>query len=124
MRPHRNLVAWQESIQFVLEIYVLTKSLPNEEKFGLVSQMRRAAVSIAANIAEGAARNTDKEKIRFLFIAQGSSSEMDTFLELCRLLKFISEEQCQSANKKLGKTDALVAGLRKSIEKRMNKGNQ
>src|SRR5205814_1605106 len=117
---HRKLIAWQESIQFVVDVYVLTKALPNEERFGLISQMRRASVSIAANIAEGAARNSDKEKIRFLFIAEGSASEMDTLLELCKQLKFISEETWQHSYNKLEKISALISGLRKSIEKRMN----
>ncbi len=123
MRPHRNLVTWQESMQFVVDIYLLTKSLPKEEKFGLVSQMRRASVSIAANIAEGATCISDKEKLRFFNMADGSASEMDTFLELCRLLQLIPEDECQRANKKLERVSALLAGLRKSKEKRMGKRN-
>jgi four helix bundle protein len=124
MRPHRKLVVWQESIQFVLYIYKLTKSLPQDERFGLISQMRRASVSIAANIAEGAARKSDKEKIRFLFIAEGSSSEMDTFIEICKLLNLIPIEESEIAYKKLEKISALLAGLRNSIERRMNGGNE
>jgi len=124
MRPHRNLLAWQESIQFVVDIYQLTKAFPSEEKFGLVSQMRRAAVSIAANIAEGAAQNTDKHKIKFYFIAEGSASEMDTFLELSRLLKLIPEENWLQMNTKLDRISALVSELRRSVEKRMNKGKE
>jgi four helix bundle protein len=122
MRPHRKLVVWQEAIQFVVDIYVLTQTLPKDERFGLISQMRRASVSIAANIAEGAARNSDKENIRFLFIAEGSSSEMDTLLEICSRLKLISLEECQWANNKLEKISALMGGLRNSIERRINKG--
>jgi four helix bundle protein len=119
MRPHKKLHVWQESIQFVVDIYQLTKAFPSEEKFGLISQMRRASVSIAANIAEGAARKSDKEKIQFLFIAEGSASEMDTFLELSRLLKLISEGQWHQCNNRLEKISALVKGLRSSIERRM-----
>lgn len=120
MRPHRNLIAWQEAMQFVVDVYTLTQYLPKDEKYGLISQMRRAAVSIAANIAEGAARTSDKEKLRFYNIADGSASEMDTFFELCKILKLLPEEECQKASRKLDKVSALLAGLRISVEKRMN----
>ena len=118
MRPHRKLLAWQEAIQFVQHIYLMTKTFPDEERYGLISQMRRASVSIAANIAEGAAGTSDKDKIRFYTIAESSSSEMDTFVELCKLLQLISEEQRQYSYNKLEKISALIKGLRKSIENR------
>lgn len=119
MRPHRKLVAWQESIEFVLDIYKLTKHFPDEEKFGLISQMRRAAVSIASNIAEGAARTSDKDKLKFYTIAGSSSSEIDTHLEICKKLTIVSEEEWQHSYDKLERVSALLNGLRKSIEKRL-----
>ena len=70
MRPHENLEVWKKAIEIVTEIYEITKSFPTEEKFGLTSQIRRAAVSIPANIAEGAARQSDKEFYNFLSIAK------------------------------------------------------
>jgi len=78
MRPHHSLDAWTRSVDFVVEDYKLTDKFPKEEKFGLTSQIRRAAVSIPANIAEGAARKSDKEFLQFLSIAQGSASEVET----------------------------------------------
>ena len=119
MRPHRTLEAWKESIQLVKEIYILTREFPSEEKYGLISQLRRAAVSISLNIAEGAARQSDKEYVKFLFISEGSISEVDTILELTRVLEIISEEQAQRHVKKNERVSALVSGLRKSIERKI-----
>ena len=80
MRPHEKLQTWIESADLVLNIYKATEKFPKEEKFGLTSQIRRAAVSIPTNIAEGAARNSSKEFAHFVSIAQGSASELETEL--------------------------------------------
>lgn len=80
MRNFRNLIIWQKSFDLSLKIYDLTKLFPSEEKFGLISQLRRAAVSIPSNIAEGAAQPTDTHFKRFLLMAAGSSFEMETQL--------------------------------------------
>ncbi len=80
-KPHKKMKVWQEAMRAVREMYRLTNLLPSEEKFGLISQMRRAAVSIPCNIAEGAARRGKKEFKNFLSIAQGSLSELDTLLK-------------------------------------------
>lgn len=82
MKSHKDMDVWNKAIDFSEIIYRLTKDYPREESFGLVSQMRRAAVSIAANVSEGAARNSRKDFIRFLYIARGSASELDTLLEI------------------------------------------
>ena len=81
-RKHRELPVWKASIDLVEAFYVVSSKLPKEEVFGLQSQMRRAAVSVAANIAEGAARHSTAELIQFLYIANGSLSELDTHLEI------------------------------------------
>jgi four helix bundle protein len=78
MRPHQKLDLWRRAIEFVVSVYRTTERFPKEEKFGLTSQVRRAAVSIAANIAEAAARTSIKEFFRFLSVSQGSASETDT----------------------------------------------
>ena len=83
-KPHKKLEAWKRSIEITTQVYRLTEKLPEAEKFGLVSQMRRAAVSVASNIAEGAARNTKKEFIQFLHNSQGSLSELDTQVLICK----------------------------------------
>jgi len=121
MRPHRKLIAWQEAIQFVKEIYQLTKLLPNEEKFGITSQLRRAAISVPLNLAEGAARQSDKEFIKFLFISEGSLSEIDTILEICRELDYFSEQKLQSLFNHNAKISAIIRGLRESIMRRSTK---
>jgi four helix bundle protein len=88
IKTHKELEVWKGSMTLAKEIYELTKSFPKEETFGLVSQMRRAAVSIPSNIAEGAARNSNKEFIQFLYVSLGSLAELETQLLLTRELGF------------------------------------
>lgn len=90
-KPHKRLDVWKKSLELVKQVYNITKSFPQHEHYGLTNQMRRAAVSIPANIAEGAARNTKKEFIRFLHMAQGSLSEPDTHLEISISLDYAIE---------------------------------
>lgn len=87
---HQNLEAWKEAIRFTIKIYELTKTFPKDELYGLVSQMRRSAVSIPSNIAEGCARQTRKEAIQFLYIALGSMAEIETQLIIANELGYIS----------------------------------
>ena len=119
METHRDLRVWQQSIDFVSSIYLMTRSLPKEELFGLVSQMRRAAVSVPSNIAEGYARGTDKEKIHFLRISSGSMSELETQLTLCLKLGYISQEEYNTTSEKLASVwkqlNALISVIKKSI---------
>jgi len=98
-KPHKNLDVWNLAIELVAEVYKITKLLPQEERYNLVNQMKRAAISIPSNIAEGAARNTKKEFINFLHISQGSLSELDTHLEITKRLKYLSEEKLCDINK-------------------------
>ena len=92
MRPHQKLDLWRRAIDFVVRIYRVTDHFPKEEKFGLTSQVRRAAVSVAANIAEGAARTSLKEFMQFLSHSQGSASEVDTELLIASRLGYLSEK--------------------------------
>ena len=80
---HKNLQVWRKSISFVKDIYLITRAFPREEMFGLTSQLRRAAVSIPSNIAEGNGRESKKDLIRFLYIAIGSAAEIETQLIIC-----------------------------------------
>jgi four helix bundle protein len=91
MRPHENLDVWKKGMNFVVALYKATERFPKEEKFGLTSQLRRAAVSIPANIAEGAGRKSSKEFAYFLSNSQGSASEVDTELEIANRLNYIDE---------------------------------
>jgi four helix bundle protein len=83
-RPHKKLDVWQLAMECTFDIYRITKTFPIDEKFGLTDQLRRASVSVPSNIAEGASRNTKKEFVNYLYIAQGSLSEIDTQLDPCR----------------------------------------
>ena len=115
-RKHHNLLVWQEGMNIVDLTYEITSKFPDSEKFGLTSQMQRCAVSIPSNIAEGAARESDKEFIRFLIIARGSLSELETQLLIAERLGFID-----NANNPLQLVDkifALLGGLINSIKNR------
>ncbi|MBL4888303.1 MAG: four helix bundle protein [Flavobacteriaceae bacterium] len=93
MRNFRELDIWKDSIALVKEIYILVDKLPDTEKFGLKSQISRCVVSIPANIAEGSAKDSQKDFIRFLQISLGSAFELETHLIICNELSFISEEE-------------------------------
>jgi four helix bundle protein len=115
-KPHKKLKVWQLAMDIVMDVYKLTESFPSEEKFGLTSQMRRCAVSIPSNISEGAARNTQKEFVNFLHIAQGSLSELDTQLEITQRLKLTNQESWTTMNTKLLEEDKMLSGLIHSIK--------
>ncbi len=105
---HKDLDAWKQSVILVERIYSFTESLPSKEVFGLQSQMRRAGISIPSNIAEGAARKSDKEFIQFLYIALGSCVELETHLLLCNRLFKLNAEAEINENEKCRK---LLLGL-------------
>ena len=89
MRDHKELDVWKAGIDLVTEIYSVTLSFPREELYGLASQMRRAAVSVPSNIAEGAARKTENEFVQFLFVALGSASELETQVIIAQRLRYL-----------------------------------
>ena len=91
LKTHKDLDVWNKAMDLAEQLYLLTGRFPKEEQFGLISQVRRAAVSIASNIAEGAARNSNKEFLQFLYIALGSAAEIETQLLLAKRLKFLKE---------------------------------
>jgi len=89
MKSHKDLFVYQKSLDLVVEIYQLTNDFPESEKYGLISQLRRAAVSVPSNISEGAGRNSKKEFIQFLHIALGSLNEIETQLEIAKRLNYL-----------------------------------
>ena len=108
---HKNLEVYKLSIDFVTQLYACTATFPKEELFGLVSQLRRAAVSIPSNIAEGAARQGNKEYIQFLYIALGSKAELETQLIIAFNLQFLSESNFQHWSEKVEGIGRLLSGL-------------
>jgi len=109
-----KLVVWQESRQLGLFIYKTTKTFPTDERFGLVSQMRRCCVSIASNIAEGTGRHSNKDKARFTEMTYGSALELLNQSILSNDLEFISKTDYLFIREKLSKITAMLDGLRKS----------
>ena len=108
MSPYKNLRVWNESMELAKMVYLLTASFPREELYGLSSQMRRCAVSIPSNIAEGYGRGTNAELIHFLYISLGSSNELDTQLELSKRFSYVSDEDYNAL-------DALNKSVNKMI---------
>ena len=96
-KDHKDLIVWQKSMDLLVEVYRLVKKLPKEETYALSDQMRRAAVSIPSNIAEGRGRSSEKDYLRFLFIARGSRAEVETQLLACLRLNYLSESEVEVA---------------------------
>jgi four helix bundle protein len=112
-KPHKKLDVWKLSMELSRRIYLLTANFPNEEKFGLTSQMRRAAISIPSNLAEGAARRSNNEFQNFLSIARGSLSELHTQLDLSQHLGFVTETARLEADGLLTRIDKMLYALYK-----------
>jgi len=101
MKSYKELIVWQKSFELTKEIYKITVNFPREELYGLVSQMRRATLSIPSNIAEGFSRSYTKEFVQFLKIAFGSGAELETQLLLAKELKFLRNEEYNSLDQTL-----------------------
>lgn len=113
---HKKLDVWQLSIEVTAIIYDITQKFPDNERFGLVSQLRRASVSISSNIAEGAARSSAKERRRFYEIARSSLVEIDTQLEIAGTLGFITEKQNPGLKDKMNHLFAILSNMMKRIK--------
>jgi len=117
-KPHRNLLAWQRTMDLAVEIYQTTRTFPKEESYGLTSQLRRAAVSAPSNIAEGAAGRTRQQFSNFLSNAIGSLNEIDTQLELALRLGYVTRTDYDRLYKALDECLALTYGLRKAVNRK------
>ncbi|HEV8368076.1 MAG TPA: four helix bundle protein [Pyrinomonadaceae bacterium] len=115
MRPHQKLDLWKKAIEFVVAIYKVTEGFPKDEKFGLTSQLRRAAVSIVANIAEGAARRSSKEFRQFLSHSQGSASEVDTELIIAHRLGYLTSGDYERLADDLDHIGRMLTRLSQSL---------
>lgn len=111
IKSFTDLDAWKEGHKLVLMIYQLTMAFPEEELFGLVIQMRRCAVSITSNIAEGFSRQSYKEKVQFYSVAQGSTTELQNQLLIARDIKFITNEKFQEIAEQSIKVHKIISGL-------------
>ncbi len=111
----RDLEVWQESMSLVVQVYQVVKDFPKAEVYGLADQMKRAAVSVPSNIAEGWGRKYTQEYIKHVAIASGSLAELDTQLEIGKRLGFIREEQWESINKDMALLGRKLSSLRRSL---------
>ncbi|NND69280.1 MAG: four helix bundle protein [Halioglobus sp.] len=108
-QTYKDLVAWEVSIDLVTEIYAITASFPQHEKYGLASQLRRASVSVPSNIAEGAARHTKREFVNYLYIVRGSLAELQTQLLIASRLGYL--ESITELERSIERVHSLLAGL-------------
>ena len=118
MRPHQKLDLWRKSIDLAVSIYRQTEAFPKEERFGLTQQLRRAAVSVASNVAEGAARGSSKEFRKFLYYSQGSASEISTQLMIANRLNYLSKDDHDQLEKDVDDVGRMITGLSKSLSRR------
>jgi four helix bundle protein len=118
MQGHRELIVWQKAMDLVVAVYKLTQFFPKSEVYGLASQMRRAAVSVPSNIAEGHGLKQTQAYARHLAIANGSLTELETQLEIARRLGYLTAEHEAIINQ-AGEVGRMLAGLRRSLRERM-----
>ncbi|MFA7245276.1 MAG: four helix bundle protein [Candidatus Magasanikbacteria bacterium] len=116
MQDYHNLLLWKKTLEFVKLVYKLTNIFPKEEIYGLTSQLRRAAVSVLANIVEGRGKSTDKDFLKFLYISKGSLNECQCYFELSKELDFINNNQFEYIENKRGEVGFLLFKLMKSLE--------
>ena len=115
MRDFKKLKIWQKAMEIVFEVYELVKAFPSEEKFGLRSQVTRATVSIASNIAEGSARKGDKEFTRFLYMSMGSASELEYFAILIADLGLLKKPEARKIETDAAEVKRMLSGLIASL---------
>lgn len=120
MNQYKNLKVWQKSLDLVLQIYKITEQFPEKEKFALVTQMNRCAVSIVSNIAEGAGRNSEKEFNQFLGISLGSTCELETQLIVSNKLNYISEVKLEDALSLIEEIQKMCYSLQKNIKLKLS----
>ena len=117
-RPHEKLEVWKRSMDMCVDVYKATEKLPPAEKYGFISQMRRASVSVASNIAEGAGRGSINLYIQSLNVARASLAELDTQIELCRRLKFMGNSACESLEGQTEVVGKMLTNLIKVLRKK------
>ena len=120
MHNYKQLKVWEKAIDLVVDIYKATADFPKEEKYGLISQMRRSAVSVPSNIAEGAGRNSDKEFCHFLSNAHGSSFELETQVIVSNKLDLLNNSICDELCEKINEVQRMNYTLQQKLNPEMN----
>jgi four helix bundle protein len=118
LQSYRDLEVWKKSIDWVEQIYLASSAFPYDEKFGLTSQLRRAAVSVPSNIAEGAARTGTGEFLQFLSVASGSLAEVETQLIMANRLKMLADEEATLLLKQAEEISKMLGDLKRSLQSR------
>jgi four helix bundle protein len=116
LKTHKDLIAWQKSMQLVTEVYKATNGFPKEERYGLTNQIRRSAVSVPSNLAEGAARFSKKEFCQFLYISLGSTAELETQLIISKNLDYLEQDIYEVLLNRIAEVRKTVLGLIKSLK--------
>jgi four helix bundle protein len=119
LKNYRELKVWQKSYHACLEIYKITKDFPKQEIYGLTSQIRRSAISVPSNIAEGYGRKTTPDYLRFLYIAYGSNCELETQVLLSGDLEYMEPTKLEAITEKIGEVERMLKALIKSLEKKI-----
>jgi four helix bundle protein len=120
VQHYRQLIVWQKAMELVKLVYELTAKFPKEELYGLIGQMRRASIAIPSNIAEGQRRNSTKDFLRFLSIANGSLAELETQTLVSEMLNYLTSEETKLLLEKCAEVGKLLNGLINSLEKKLN----
>ena len=117
IKSYRDLMIWQRSMNLVEWIYKVTENFPSKEQFGLISQMRRAAVSVPSNIAEGYGRQSTGHYSQFLSIARGSLYELETQIEICSRLKYIQKPETEKLNSEIIEIGKMISSIISKLHK-------
>ncbi len=118
MKSHKDLDVWRLAVDLACDVYKATGSFPKEEQYGMVLQMRRAATSIASNIAEGAARQSSKEFVQYLHVALGSTSEVDTQLEISIRVNLAARDTLEKLQELATRVNQMLRGLTKAVRRK------
>lgn len=120
IKSYKELIVWQKAISLVSDVYAISKTFPNEEKFGLVNQLNRAVVSIPSNIAEGWGRESSKNYLQFLRISRGSLMEVETLIIISKNLNYINEDCFKKLSEQLEEVSKILQGLIKGVQQKIN----
>ncbi len=116
---YKDLIVWQKAIQLVTDVYALTKTFPADERFGIISQINRAVISVPSNIAEGWSRELSKNYLQFLRVSRGSLMEVETMILISKNLNYINEKDFIEINKKTEEVGKILQGLIKSVQQKI-----